>query len=454
MGTRALIRRSAIVLSLMATTAAYAEEYVIDDLGTLTNRSSDATGVTDTGFVVGWSSVSGDYNGEPWFNHAFRWQAGVMTDLGVLGPDAPPDVFPKPESMALGVNAAGQVVGKAAQPFEPYRGFLWLAEPAYGLPAGMNALPELPAGHTIANAINDAGDIVGESRPWGSIGPRPVLWHYDGTTWTITNLGTLGGPYGRAQGINNKGQIVGQANVPDGSLHSFLWLPTPDYGLTAGMHDLHPLSGSGNAFGINEQGQIVGYIGLGTPYLWLPAPAYGLPAGLNTIALPGIPNFAGAWPAAINERGVIVGQVAQQFYVDPPGIWVTHYSGLIWQSGAGQRLDDVLPPGSGWTTTNAADITNYGRIAGFGVPPEIPDQAHGFRLNPSTPQPGDLNCDGAVDFADINLFVLALADAPGYQQAYPECNLFNGDTNCDGAVDFADINPFVTCVVAGACDCP
>lgn len=64
---------------------------------------------------------------------------------------------------------------------------------------------------------------------------------------------------------------------------------------------------------------------------------------------------------------------------------------------------------------------------------------------------GDLNCDGNVDFSDINPFVLALASPAQYQQSYPSCNILNGDINQDGAVDFADINPFVNCIVTGQC---
>ncbi|MEW6253069.1 MAG: FG-GAP-like repeat-containing protein [Planctomycetota bacterium] len=57
--------------------------------------------------------------------------------------------------------------------------------------------------------------------------------------------------------------------------------------------------------------------------------------------------------------------------------------------------------------------------------------------------PGDLNCDGRVDFDDINPFVLALSDPQAYQAAYPGCNILNGDCNGDGQVNFDDINPFV-----------
>jgi len=62
---------------------------------------------------------------------------------------------------------------------------------------------------------------------------------------------------------------------------------------------------------------------------------------------------------------------------------------------------------------------------------------------PAGTRPGDLNCDGAVNFDDINPFVLALSDPAGYAQAYPNCNIMNGDCNGDGVVNFDDINPFV-----------
>jgi hypothetical protein len=57
--------------------------------------------------------------------------------------------------------------------------------------------------------------------------------------------------------------------------------------------------------------------------------------------------------------------------------------------------------------------------------------------------PGDLNCDGVLDFDDINPFVLALSDPVAYQAAYPECYVENADCNGDGVVNFDDINAFV-----------
>jgi len=59
------------------------------------------------------------------------------------------------------------------------------------------------------------------------------------------------------------------------------------------------------------------------------------------------------------------------------------------------------------------------------------------------PLPGDVNCDGTVDFADINPFVQALTDAEAYHETYPGCWPENADINQDGTVDFGDINPFI-----------
>ena len=119
---------------------------------------------------------------------------------------------------------------------------------------------------------------------------------------TITDIGDLGGPYGRATAVNNSGQITGQANVASGNMHAFLWLPAPAYGLSAGMHDLDPNLGQAYASGINSKGQIVGWAGAGAPWLWLPQPEYGLPAGTLYLNMDNIPNAVGAWPGGDQRR--------------------------------------------------------------------------------------------------------------------------------------------------------
>jgi len=68
---------------------------------------------------------------------------------------------------------------------------------------------------------------------------------------------------------------------------------------------------------------------------------------------------------------------------------------------------------------------------------------------PQSTLAGDLNCDGTVDFGDINPFVLALTSPAQYAQAFPGCSRFNADVSGDGSVDFADINPFVALLTGG-----
>lgn len=56
---------------------------------------------------------------------------------------------------------------------------------------------------------------------------------------------------------------------------------------------------------------------------------------------------------------------------------------------------------------------------------------------------GDMDCDGVLVAADIDSFVMALADRAAYEEAYPYCSWSLADMNHDGRVNNFDINPFV-----------
>ncbi len=56
---------------------------------------------------------------------------------------------------------------------------------------------------------------------------------------------------------------------------------------------------------------------------------------------------------------------------------------------------------------------------------------------------GDMDCDGDIDFDDINPFVTALSGQDAYEAAFPGCDWLNGDCDGNGQVDFDDINCFV-----------
>jgi 6-phosphogluconolactonase (cycloisomerase 2 family) len=63
------------------------------------------------------------------------------------------------------------------------------------------------------------------------------------------------------------------------------------------------------------------------------------------------------------------------------------------------------------------------------------------------PISGDMDCDGDLDLADIGAFTLALLNAPGWTSTYPYCNINRGDLNGDGLVNAADIQLFVDALI-------
>ncbi len=67
----------------------------------------------------------------------------------------------------------------------------------------------------------------------------------------------------------------------------------------------------------------------------------------------------------------------------------------------------------------------------------------------SSESPGDMNCDGIVNNADIDPFVQALTDPAAYAAAFPDCNIMNADLNGDDVVNNADIDPFVALLSGG-----
>ena len=57
--------------------------------------------------------------------------------------------------------------------------------------------------------------------------------------------------------------------------------------------------------------------------------------------------------------------------------------------------------------------------------------------------PGDMNCDGVVNLADVDPFVLALVNPAAYALAFPGCDVLAGDMNGDGLLNGLDVGLFV-----------
>jgi probable HAF family extracellular repeat protein len=149
--------------------------------------------------------------------------------------------------------------------------------------------------------------------------------------YTVTDLGTLGGTFSQAWGINNNGSIVGFATLTgDTALHAFLWRKgvMTDLGTLAGTETL-PYS---VAFSINDNDDSVGYSETSVPDSLNTCgdSLVCLPVLWQNGAITVLPTFGGTdgQASAINNRGQVVG-FAQTSETDPacqvpvlkPAIW-------------------------------------------------------------------------------------------------------------------------------------
>lgn len=157
-------------------------------------------------------------------------------------------------SSASGINNSGQVVGSSA-----WSGFGTHAF-ATGLNgSGWSDLGTLGGVFTssFATGINDSGQVVGGSNLNGGTGMHAFITGSNGQF--MSDLGTLGGTYSWATGINDSGQVVGHSFLSgDGSYHAFITGPNGVGMIDLGVLSSNAGSIYSEARGINDIGQVVG----------------------------------------------------------------------------------------------------------------------------------------------------------------------------------------------------
>ncbi len=386
-----------------------------------------------------------------------------------------PPVDGQRSTFAAALNAGGALAGYAAvAQYEP-TGVVIRAD---GLQ--IDALSSPRDSFNFPSGMNDAGDIVGVS------GLTPCKW--TGGVGEVL-LHPPGFEPGFATDINNRGEICGSyiQEFPMTREYASYWADDK----AAGVFLPDPEGASFSvAQGINESGQIVGAVVM--PSLGRTAPAVWDTPTAPPRLLSGIPGTTGLSEGmAINDAGDVAGRSVYSpnvfeyeaflYRADDgvtsglgrlPGGTISHAFGVnnrrevvgdanrdsrprgfLWKDGALHDLNDVAISSNRpyLAIISAVDINARGQIAALVALDDSRDpHIRAALLTPSELLRGDLNCDGLVNFDDIDPFVTALANPTGYAEQYPTCRIEYGDVDCDTNVNFDDIEGFVGCLV-GAC---
>ena len=310
------------------------------------------------------------FNFDCYVSNGFKWQDGVVSNLGALpGSNS---------AIPLWVNDNGLVAGISENGIDPLTGSPAQEAVLWGKDVTITDLGTFGGNDSIANAVNNRGQVAGEAL--NTISDPYTSNYYDffitGTTqvhafrWTksqgMLDLGTLGGADSAAFWINERGQIAGQSftnstpnPVPDACSFWSQNLPTLDPFLwkDGKMIDLGTLGGTcGQPFSLNNHGQVAGFSYLAgeqscRPFLWDEK------RGMRDLGTLGGDS---GQANSVNDAGEVVGKANL-----PDGVGCDQYTpehGFLWKNGV---MTDLGAPG-GDACSSAQAINSKHQIVGLG----------------------------------------------------------------------------------------
>lgn len=292
--------------------------------------NSIATDINNKGQVAGLARFGGTLP-----DRAFRWSPGTgMVNLGALGPTS--------SSNAFGINDAGTVVGWSDEAQGPR---LTQVTKWPGSGGGPIALNDFPSIASLAEDINNAGQIVGSAAFDARGHDQAFIWTPQGG---LQDLGTEPAFFSFANRINEKGLVIGGLRVTPPDSNGFIW--SREHGLlvigTPGVD-------RSDATALNNRGQVVGFLNT-TGYIWTRSSGFVDLSSRVVNAPPGMTLFAGL---GINDNGTIVAGTNTGTLVLLVPRAVHHQApvaGAVNVTGAA-RPNALLSFSAGFTDVDAAD---------------------------------------------------------------------------------------------------
>jgi probable HAF family extracellular repeat protein len=216
------------------------------------------------------------------------------------------------------VNNIGQVVG-----YTNSKAFL-------SIDGNMQFIGNLGSTFSYAYGINNSGQIVGNADTAGA---------FIYSNGNMQALGTLGGLVSKAYGINDSGQVVGVSATSDNSTHAFLYS-------NGSMQDLGTLGGTYSAAtAINNGGQVVGDSATQDNSTHAFLYSNGSIQDLGTL------GGSGSFATGINDNSQVVGNSYDFFDVNPHA--------FLYSNGSMQDLGTL-----GGNRSYANSINNSGQVVG------------------------------------------------------------------------------------------
>jgi probable HAF family extracellular repeat protein len=314
-----------------------APKYKVTLLGPLAIR--EISQINDFGWMTG---TRVDANNVP---HPIIHFGSVYTDLGDLGGTN--------SNVAYGINHYGDAAGSVGISNGPGVAAIFSNGKVKVLGTLLSGPTPLGKGGSFAAGINNSMQVAGWSYANARRGATTLPVHafrYDGS---MHDLGTLGGTNSFAAGINNAGQILGDSDTAGNKArHAFIYA-------NGVMTDLGGIPGFEwfESSGINNLGQATGtmYLGVSDPNggIYLSPPHAFLYKNGAIKDIGSLPGGASAHAYGINDNGQIVG--------------ASQGAGFLYSNGVMMNLNDFFDHNLFPFTVEHADaINNAGQIVAYG----------------------------------------------------------------------------------------